>query len=86
MVLGYYFPNAFSKFLYSRLIKSTTMSFVFKVPGGGGGEGWFSLQSSQSWGCQSGVSWAELILPNNHSTGKKKIKFSDLPQTNHRID
>lgn len=36
MVLGYYFPNAFSKFLYSRLIKSTTMSFVFKVPGGGG--------------------------------------------------
>lgn len=79
-MLGYYFPNAFSKFLYSRLIKSTVMSFVFKVPGGGG----FSLQSSQSWGCQSGVSWAELILPNNHSTGKKKIKFSDLPQTNDR--
>lgn len=35
MVLGYYFPNAFSKFLYSRLIKSTAMSFVFKVPPGG---------------------------------------------------
>lgn len=84
-MLGYYFPNAFSKFLYSRLIKSTAMSFVFKVPQGGRG-GSVSLQSSQSWGCQSGVSWAELILPNNHSTGKKKIKFSDLPQTNHRID
>lgn len=34
-MLGDYFPNTFSKFLYSRLIKSTVMSFVFKVPRGG---------------------------------------------------